>query len=153
MDGWMDVLKDAVSLFHLCSTVVLIETFLVFFVLQDDPYWMVQYMSERERWLVGNQSVCSLEQMLQLAARSNHSALFTLRRPPPGHPHHLSWVNLTLTTVLYSGIPQHLVRHMTDFLYFHNLKKWALIFQISNKRTNKSLISNKHSVELLFFCV
>ncbi|KAI4888242.1 hypothetical protein NFI96_011432 [Prochilodus magdalenae] len=82
--------------------------------LKDDPYWTVQYMSERERWLVGNQTVCSLEQMLQLAARSNLSALFTLRRPPPGHPHHLSWVNLTLATVLRSGIPQHLVVWSVD---------------------------------------
>ncbi|XP_060753743.1 glycerophosphodiester phosphodiesterase domain-containing protein 5 isoform X2 [Neoarius graeffei] len=83
--------------------------------LKDDPYSMVRYMSERERWLVGNQTVCSLEQMLQLAARSNHSALFTLRRPPPGHPHNLSWVNLTLTTVLHSGIPQHLVGWSVDW--------------------------------------
>uniref|UniRef100_A0AAR2LMS7 GP-PDE domain-containing protein n=1 Tax=Pygocentrus nattereri TaxID=42514 RepID=A0AAR2LMS7_PYGNA len=83
--------------------------------LKDDPYWTVQYMSERERWLVGNQTVCSLEQMLQLAARTNLSALFTLRRPPPGHPHHFSWVNLTLATVLSSGIPQNLVMWSVDW--------------------------------------
>uniref|UniRef100_A0A8B9GU77 Glycerophosphodiester phosphodiesterase domain containing 5 n=1 Tax=Astyanax mexicanus TaxID=7994 RepID=A0A8B9GU77_ASTMX len=83
--------------------------------LKDDPYWVVQYMSERERWMVGNQTVCSLEQMLQLAARTNLSALFTLRRPPPDHPHHLDWVNLTLATVLHSGIAQNLVRWSEDW--------------------------------------
>ncbi|MCJ8740374.1 hypothetical protein PDJAM_G00058220 [Pangasius djambal] len=101
--------------------------------LKDDPYWMVQYMSERERLLVGNQTVCSLEQMLQLAARSNRSALFTLRRPPPGHPHNLSWINLTLTTVLHSGIPQHLVVWNVD--WDRELVRWQApgFQQISTK--------------------
>ena len=38
--------------------------------------------------------------------RSNVSVLFRLRRPPPGHPHHHSWVNDTLEAVLHSGIRQ-----------------------------------------------
>lgn len=106
-------MEAGVSLPHLCPALgVLISAFVVCLVLQEDPYWVVQYMSERERWLVGNQTVCSLDKMLQLAAHSNRSVLFTLRRPPPGHPHNLSWVNLTLSTVLHSGIPQHLVRRM-----------------------------------------
>ncbi|TSK49650.1 Glycerophosphodiester phosphodiesterase domain-containing protein 5 [Bagarius yarrelli] len=83
--------------------------------LKRNPYWTVKYMSERERWLVGNQTICSLEQMLQLAARSNRSALFTVRRPPPGHPHNLNWVNVTLSTVLRSGVPQHLVVWSVDW--------------------------------------
>ncbi|XP_062872645.1 glycerophosphodiester phosphodiesterase domain-containing protein 5 [Trichomycterus rosablanca] len=82
--------------------------------LKDDPFWMVQFMSDRELWLIGNQTLCSLEQMLQLAASHNRSALFTVHRPPPGHPHRLSWVNLTLATVLRSGIPQHLVVWSVD---------------------------------------
>ncbi|KAM9468494.1 glycerophosphodiester phosphodiesterase domain-containing protein 5 isoform 1-T2 [Clarias gariepinus] len=83
--------------------------------LKDDPYWAVHHMSERERRLAGNQTVCSLEQMLRLAASANLSALFTLRRPPPGHPHYLSWVNLTLTSILNSSIPQHLVVWSVDW--------------------------------------
>ncbi|KAF7700380.1 glycerophosphodiester phosphodiesterase domain-containing protein 5 isoform X2 [Silurus meridionalis] len=83
--------------------------------LKDDPYFTVQYMSKQQQFEVGNQSVCSLEQMLQLAARSNRSALFTLHRPPPGHPHTLSWINLTLTSILHSGIPQHQVVWSVDW--------------------------------------
>uniref|UniRef100_A0A672RAM8 Glycerophosphodiester phosphodiesterase domain containing 5 n=1 Tax=Sinocyclocheilus grahami TaxID=75366 RepID=A0A672RAM8_SINGR len=82
--------------------------------LKDDPFWTVQYMSMSERWSVGNQTVCSLEQMLKLAARSKSSALFTLRRPPPNHPHHHDWVNLTLDTVLRAGIPQWQVMWTVD---------------------------------------
>lgn len=74
--------------------------------MQDDPFWTVQYMSTTERWSVGNQTVCSLEQMLKLAAKYKSSALFTVRRPPVSHPHYHDWVNLTLDTVLGSGIPQ-----------------------------------------------
>ncbi|XP_065136997.1 glycerophosphodiester phosphodiesterase domain-containing protein 5 isoform X2 [Paramisgurnus dabryanus] len=81
---------------------------------KDDPFWTVRYMSVAERWLVGNQTVCSLEEMLKLAARSKTSAVFTLRRPPSGHPHHLNWVNLTLDTVLRSGIPQQQVMWTVD---------------------------------------
>ncbi|XP_053503745.1 glycerophosphodiester phosphodiesterase domain-containing protein 5 [Ictalurus furcatus] len=83
--------------------------------LKDDPYWTLKYMSAQERWAMENETVCSLEQMLHLASVYNCSALFTLRRPPPGHPHHLNWVNLTLTTVLHSGIPQHLVVWSVDW--------------------------------------
>ncbi|XP_055052748.2 glycerophosphodiester phosphodiesterase domain-containing protein 5 isoform X2 [Misgurnus anguillicaudatus] len=82
--------------------------------IKDDPFWTVKYMSVSERLLVGNQTVCSLEDMLKLAARSTTSAVFTLRRPPPGHPHHLDWVNLTLDTVLKSGIPQQQVMWTVD---------------------------------------
>ncbi|XP_056612539.1 glycerophosphodiester phosphodiesterase domain-containing protein 5 isoform X2 [Triplophysa dalaica] len=82
--------------------------------LKDDPFWAVKYMSQSERWLVGNQTVCSLEQMLKLAARSRSLAVFMLHRPPPGHPHYHDWVNLTLDTVLRSGIPQRQVVWTVD---------------------------------------
>uniref|UniRef100_A0A8C2JL43 GP-PDE domain-containing protein n=1 Tax=Cyprinus carpio TaxID=7962 RepID=A0A8C2JL43_CYPCA len=82
--------------------------------LKDDPFWTVQYMSTSERWSVGNQTVCSLEQMLKLAAKSKSSAVFTLRRPPANHPHRHDWVNLTLDTVLRSGIPQQQVMWTVD---------------------------------------
>ncbi|KAA0702100.1 Glycerophosphodiester phosphodiesterase domain-containing protein 5 [Triplophysa tibetana] len=82
--------------------------------LKDDPFWTVKYMSQSELWLVGNQTVCSLEQMLKLAARSRSLAVFTLHRPPSGHPHYHDWVNLTLDTVLRSGIPQWQVMWTVD---------------------------------------
>lgn len=89
----------------------------LFYITQDDPFWTVKYMSVSERKLVGNQTVCSLEQMLKLAARSKSSAVFTLRRPPTGHPHYHDWVNLTLDTVLRSGIPQRQVSVKANSCY------------------------------------
>lgn len=77
--------------------------------LQDDPYWTAGSLSQQERRQVGNQSVCSLEQLLGLARRHGVSVGFTLRRPPPRHPCHLSWINHTLDVVWRSGIPQNLV--------------------------------------------
>lgn len=67
-------------------------------------------MAQREVMLVGNQSVCSLEQLLRLATLHNHTVVFSLRRPLHGHPCYHSWINDTLEVIRQSGIPQHLVR-------------------------------------------
>ncbi|CAB1348074.1 unnamed protein product [Coregonus sp. 'balchen'] len=83
--------------------------------LKDDPFWTVQSMAQREVMLVGNQSVCSLEQLLRLAALHNHTVVFNLRRPPHGHPCYHSWINDTLEVVRLSGIPQHLVMWTPDW--------------------------------------
>ncbi|XP_018604418.1 glycerophosphodiester phosphodiesterase domain-containing protein 5 isoform X2 [Scleropages formosus] len=83
--------------------------------LKDDPFWTVHSLSRKELSRTGNQTVCSLEEMLRLAARFNRSVAFDLRRPPPGHPRHKSWLNDTLETVLLSGIPQELVMWSPDW--------------------------------------
>ncbi|XP_036392238.1 glycerophosphodiester phosphodiesterase domain-containing protein 5 isoform X2 [Megalops cyprinoides] len=83
--------------------------------LTNDPYWTVQDMTHKDRVRAGNQTVCSLEELLQLAARSNHSVTFNLRRPPKGHPCRDSWVNDTLDVVLLSGIPQGQVMWTPDW--------------------------------------
>lgn len=77
---------------------------------QDDPFWTVQTLTPHEKQLIQNQSVCSLEQLLKLASFNNCTVVFRLRRPPPEHPCHHSWINITLQTVLKSGIQQSLVR-------------------------------------------
>lgn len=77
--------------------------------LQDDPFWTVQTLTPHEKQLIQNQSVCSLEQLLKLASFNNCTVVFRLRRPPPEHPCHHSWINITLQTVLKSGIQQSLV--------------------------------------------
>uniref|UniRef100_A0A673N8R2 Glycerophosphodiester phosphodiesterase domain-containing protein 5-like n=1 Tax=Sinocyclocheilus rhinocerous TaxID=307959 RepID=A0A673N8R2_9TELE len=59
-----------------------------FWFLRDDPYWTVQYMSEKDRNRTANQTVCSLAELLRLAARTNRSVIFSLRGPPPQHPRH-----------------------------------------------------------------
>ncbi|KAK6296088.1 hypothetical protein J4Q44_G00338010 [Coregonus suidteri] len=83
--------------------------------LKDDPFWTVQSMAQREVMLVGNQSVCSLEQLLRLATPHNHTVVFNLRRPPHGHPCYHSWINDTLEVIRLSGIPQHLVMWTPDW--------------------------------------
>ncbi|XP_061072763.1 glycerophosphodiester phosphodiesterase domain-containing protein 5 isoform X2 [Conger conger] len=83
--------------------------------LKEDPFWSVQALSRGDRVRAGNQTVCSLEEVLRLAASSNVSVLFRLRRPPPDHPHHHSWVNDTLEAVLHSGIRQEQVMWTPDW--------------------------------------
>ncbi|XP_050958414.1 glycerophosphodiester phosphodiesterase domain-containing protein 5 isoform X1 [Labeo rohita] len=72
--------------------------------LRDDPYWTVQYMSEKDRNRTANQTVCSLAELLRLAARTNRSVIFSLRRPPPQHPRHQLWVSDALKVIQRSSI-------------------------------------------------
>ncbi|XP_031428255.1 glycerophosphodiester phosphodiesterase domain-containing protein 5 isoform X2 [Clupea harengus] len=73
--------------------------------LKEDPFWTVSSMSPRERRRAGNQTVCSLADLLRLAVKANCSVLFSLRRPPPGHPRYNLWIIDTLRVVQRSGIP------------------------------------------------
>ncbi|MGH0182051.1 UNVERIFIED_CONTAM: hypothetical protein FKN15_008183 [Acipenser sinensis] len=79
--------------------------------LKDDPFWTASSLSEADWDLAGNQSVCTLSEVLQLAKNSSKSILFNVRRPPPEHPHRESWINVTLHTVLQCGIQQQHVSH------------------------------------------
>ncbi|KAM3868887.1 glycerophosphodiester phosphodiesterase domain-containing protein 5 [Diretmus argenteus] len=81
--------------------------------LESDPYWTVKTLTVRDRHRIGNQTVCSLVEMLRLAARSNRSALLNIRRPPPEHPRYRSWFMDTLWAVQRAGIAQKRVRTVT----------------------------------------
>uniref|UniRef100_A0A8C2ZJZ2 Glycerophosphodiester phosphodiesterase domain containing 5a n=1 Tax=Cyclopterus lumpus TaxID=8103 RepID=A0A8C2ZJZ2_CYCLU len=74
--------------------------------LESDPYWTVETLTARERSRIGNQTVCSLVEMLRLVVRANGSALLNVRRPPPEHPRHRSWFMDTLWAVQKAGISQ-----------------------------------------------
>lgn len=67
-------------------------------------------MSPRERRRAGNQTVCSLADLLRAALKANRSVVFSLRRPPPGHPRYDLWINDTLRVIQKSGIPLNKVR-------------------------------------------
>lgn len=82
---------------------------LVLMVFQDDPFWTAHALTQGEKELIANQSVCSLEQLLKLASYRNNTVVFRLRRPPLDHPCHNSWINATLQAVQQSGVPQSLV--------------------------------------------
>lgn len=77
---------------------------------QSDPYWTVETLTARDRSRIGNQTVCSLVEMLRLAARANSSALLDIRKPPPEHPRYRSWFMDTLWAVQKAGISQKRVR-------------------------------------------
>ncbi|XP_066555660.1 glycerophosphodiester phosphodiesterase domain-containing protein 5 [Amia ocellicauda] len=82
--------------------------------IQDDPFWTAQSLSAKDYTQAANQSICTLRELLQLAARNNKSVIFNLRRPPAGHPYYESWINVTLDTVRQSGIPEELVMWTPD---------------------------------------
>ncbi|XP_039864549.1 glycerophosphodiester phosphodiesterase domain-containing protein 5 isoform X2 [Simochromis diagramma] len=82
--------------------------------LKDDPFWTVHTLLQREKERIANQTVCSLEQLLELASYHNSTVVFRLRRPPPKHPCYDSWINDTLQAVQQSGVPQSLVMWTPD---------------------------------------
>ncbi|XP_013875385.1 glycerophosphodiester phosphodiesterase domain-containing protein 5 [Austrofundulus limnaeus] len=101
--------------------------------LKDDPFWTVNSLSWQEKNRTANQRVCSLEQLLKLASYHNFSVVFRLRRPPPLHPCHHSWINDTLQAVQRSGVPQSLVMWTPD-------EQRAQVRQIAPGLTQTSLV-------------
>ncbi|KAM4620950.1 glycerophosphodiester phosphodiesterase domain-containing protein 5 isoform 2-T2 [Polymixia lowei] len=82
--------------------------------LKRDPYWTAESLTPKDQTRIGNQTVCSLMEMLRLAARANCSALLNIRRPPPEHPRHRSWFMDTLWAVQRAGISQKRVTWTPD---------------------------------------
>ncbi|KAJ3589486.1 hypothetical protein NHX12_010331 [Muraenolepis orangiensis] len=82
--------------------------------LESDPYWTAGSLTAKERGRVGNQTVCLLVEMLRLAARANRSVLLNVRRPPPQHPRHRSFLMDTIWAVQRAGIPQKRVTWTPD---------------------------------------
>ncbi|XP_063288336.1 glycerophosphodiester phosphodiesterase domain-containing protein 5 isoform X2 [Pelobates fuscus] len=82
--------------------------------LKDDPFWTVSSLSPSEIFEAGNQSICKLIDLLQLAKESNVTVLFKSLPLPPAHPHYKDRINITINTILASGIPQELVIWLSD---------------------------------------
>uniref|UniRef100_A0AAQ5Y1F4 GP-PDE domain-containing protein n=1 Tax=Amphiprion ocellaris TaxID=80972 RepID=A0AAQ5Y1F4_AMPOC len=82
--------------------------------LETDPYWTVKTLTGKDRSRIGNQTVCSLVEMLRLASRANSSALLNIRKPPPEHPRYRSWFMDTLWAVQKAGISQKRVTWTPD---------------------------------------
>ncbi|XP_030648707.1 glycerophosphodiester phosphodiesterase domain-containing protein 5 [Chanos chanos] len=83
--------------------------------LKTDPYWTVDSMSVKDRNRAGNQTVCSLAELLRLATRTNLSVLFSLRRLPSQHPRYQLWVSDVLKVVQRSGIQPQKVMWTPDW--------------------------------------
>ncbi|KAM8975081.1 glycerophosphodiester phosphodiesterase domain-containing protein 5 isoform 2-T2 [Pelodytes ibericus] len=79
-----------------------------------DPFWTVGSLTPLEATEAGNQSLCKLTDLLQLAKESNVTVLLKLRPLPADHPHYTNYINITVHTVLTSGIPQEHVIWLHD---------------------------------------
>uniref|UniRef100_A0A8C5RR93 GP-PDE domain-containing protein n=1 Tax=Laticauda laticaudata TaxID=8630 RepID=A0A8C5RR93_LATLA len=73
--------------------------------LGNDPFWTVSSLSPSDFVKAANQSVCKLTEMLE-TIKDNTSILLNLQNLPEDHPYYTTSVNVTLDTILTSGIPQ-----------------------------------------------
>ncbi|XP_014584440.1 glycerophosphoinositol inositolphosphodiesterase GDPD2 isoform X1 [Equus przewalskii] len=82
--------------------------------LERRPFWGAKQLSGTDRKEAENQTVPTLEELLKEAAVLNISIMFDLRRPPPNHTYHDTFVNQTLETVLSARVPQDMVLWLPD---------------------------------------
>nr|XP_044620219.1 glycerophosphoinositol inositolphosphodiesterase GDPD2 isoform X3 [Equus asinus] len=82
--------------------------------LERRPFWGAKQLSGTDRKEAENQTVPTLEELLKEAAVLNLSIMFDLRRPPPNHTYHDTFVNQTLETVLSARVPQDMVLWLPD---------------------------------------
>ncbi|XP_056252788.1 glycerophosphodiester phosphodiesterase domain-containing protein 5-like [Seriola aureovittata] len=67
--------------------------------LSHNPFGTAGSLGAEERQRAGNQSVCSLQAFLQLAAKTDKLVIFDLYRPPRGHPYRDTWIQRTLEVI------------------------------------------------------
>ncbi|XP_050934497.1 LOW QUALITY PROTEIN: glycerophosphodiester phosphodiesterase domain-containing protein 5-like [Lates calcarifer] len=67
--------------------------------LSHNPFGTAGSLGAENRRRAGNQSVCSLQAFLQLAAHTDKLVIFDLYRPPRGHPYRDTWIQRTLEVV------------------------------------------------------
>uniref|UniRef100_A0A667ZMM8 Glycerophosphodiester phosphodiesterase domain containing 4b n=1 Tax=Myripristis murdjan TaxID=586833 RepID=A0A667ZMM8_9TELE len=64
--------------------------------LSHNPFGTVGSLGAEDHMRAGNQSICSLQAFLQLAAHTDKLVIFDLYRPPRGHPYRDTWIQRTL---------------------------------------------------------
>ncbi|KAK7926037.1 hypothetical protein WMY93_008347 [Mugilogobius chulae] len=72
--------------------------------LSTDPFSTAGSLQQDDQLQAQNQSVCSLLDYLQLAARSHSLVIFDLYQPPEGHPYRDTWIWHTLDVLNQSSI-------------------------------------------------
>nr|XP_033806315.1 glycerophosphodiester phosphodiesterase domain-containing protein 5 [Geotrypetes seraphini] len=82
--------------------------------LNTDPFWTVSSLSPLDYFEAGNQSICKLADLLQLAKENSTVMLLNFQPLPEDHPYRSTYMNITLQTILASGIPQQLVMWLPD---------------------------------------
>ncbi|XP_074836998.1 glycerophosphodiester phosphodiesterase domain-containing protein 5 [Carettochelys insculpta] len=73
--------------------------------LKSDPFWTAGSLSKSDYLEAANQSVCKLADMLQIA-KNKTSVILNFQDVPRDHPYYSTYINITLQTILESGIRQ-----------------------------------------------
>nr|XP_028581713.1 glycerophosphodiester phosphodiesterase domain-containing protein 5 isoform X2 [Podarcis muralis] len=81
--------------------------------LKNDPFWTAQSLSSSDFVRAANQSVCKLAEMLEVV-KGNATVLLNFQSLPRDHPYYSAFINITLETVLDSGVPQQAVMWLPD---------------------------------------
>ncbi|XP_069615511.1 glycerophosphodiester phosphodiesterase domain-containing protein 5-like isoform X3 [Ranitomeya imitator] len=74
--------------------------------IKTDPFWTVGSLSLVEVTEAANQSVCKLTDLLDVVKESNASVLLRIHQLPSNHPHYDNYINITVHSILQSGLPQ-----------------------------------------------
>ncbi|NXP45157.1 GDPD5 protein, partial [Heliornis fulica] len=81
--------------------------------LQNDPFWTASSLSRSDYLEAANQSVCKLVDMLEVI-KDNTSLILNFQDLPLAHPYYSTYINITLETILASGIRQQAVMWLPD---------------------------------------
>nr|XP_061800934.1 glycerophosphodiester phosphodiesterase domain-containing protein 5-like [Nerophis lumbriciformis] len=71
--------------------------------LSSDPFNTVSSLGEDDRRRAAQQSVCTLVQFLDLAARTDKLVIFDLYEPPEKHPYRTEWIQHTVDIILHNS--------------------------------------------------
>ncbi|XP_071989995.1 glycerophosphodiester phosphodiesterase domain-containing protein 5 isoform X2 [Engystomops pustulosus] len=82
--------------------------------IKTDPFWTVGSLSPQDMTEAENQSICKLSDLLEVVRDHNASVLLRIHRLPTQHPHYDNYINITVNTILQSGLPQEQVIWLSD---------------------------------------
>lgn len=90
---------------------------------QNDPFWTAGSLSRADYLEAANQSVCKLEDMLDVI-KDNTSLILNFQDLPAAHPYYSAYINITLETILASGIRQQAVSSMGLGMFPKSASLW-----------------------------
>ncbi|XP_069825668.1 glycerophosphodiester phosphodiesterase domain-containing protein 5 [Dendropsophus ebraccatus] len=82
--------------------------------IKTDPFWTVSSLSSADATEAANQSICKLIELLDLVKENNASVLLRIHYLPANHPQYDNYINITVNTILQSGVPQERVIWLSD---------------------------------------
>ncbi|XP_048747239.1 glycerophosphodiester phosphodiesterase domain-containing protein 5-like isoform X2 [Ostrea edulis] len=82
--------------------------------LEHDPMYTVGQVSEERKWLYRNQSVPTLQELVEYTSSTNKTLMLDIRNPPTGHPYRALTENNTIEVILQGGLRPDSVLWLTD---------------------------------------